>query len=366
VSLEINVKDLSKKNTILTNELSSMKDRIASLSLKPGSNKSLLVGSSLIRNVDSEKLSDTTVVSLSGGTITQIKEKIESQDDDFGTITVVCGGNDIDSGGKTVQEALDDYSLLIDAAKSRVKDGKVVISSVLPRYRPDKPNLQEEIDTMNVGLNVLCSDKNASFIDNSSSFKLLNSCLNEGFYIQDGQDRDARIHLTKSGTNYLAKNLKLKMKTPNVFKPTNGKSNRRNDNTNTVGTTQEDDFPPLEHTFWDTARRKGRQVQRQRSQQQRELPHQPRESQTHVPTRQPQPQVPSRQPPRAMDYSRAVTAYGDRDFDQYYDSQRCGFCAEYNHSTSECGFQNKVRCRQCSRLGHKQKFCVDFRDGDYY
>ena len=42
------------------------------------------------------------------------------------------------------------------------------------------------------------------------------------------------------------------------------------------------------------------------------------------------------------------------------ESRRCNYCAEYNHSTNECGFRKPVLCRQCGAPGYKQKFCVDF------
>ena len=59
---------------------------------QPSQPSSLLIGSSLVRNVSRDKLVDTDVICLPGGNLADVKRKLEQQPSGFDTITVQAGG----------------------------------------------------------------------------------------------------------------------------------------------------------------------------------------------------------------------------------------------------------------------------------
>ena len=95
--------------------------------------KTLLIGSSLLHNVTSEfDLEKTEVISVSGGRVPTIKDKLASLANGvkFKQTCLVVGGNDANSSCE-VQDVVDDYSKLIREAKSVSES--VTVSSLLPR-----------------------------------------------------------------------------------------------------------------------------------------------------------------------------------------------------------------------------------------
>jgi hypothetical protein len=152
--LQTMVKLLSENQTNVSQQLSDMKDENQLLrkqvydmtsKLHPGQNNSLIIGSSMIRNIDPAKLKDTSVVSISGGTISHIKDELIKSEVSVGSISIVCGGNDLDSSDHSAEEVLQEYTSLIDTAREHCNGGVVTVSSVLPRPRKNKPELQVEL-----------------------------------------------------------------------------------------------------------------------------------------------------------------------------------------------------------------------------
>ena len=58
---------------------------------QPSQPSSLLIDSSLVRNVSRDKLVDTDVICLPGGKLADVKRKLEQQPSGFDTITVQAG-----------------------------------------------------------------------------------------------------------------------------------------------------------------------------------------------------------------------------------------------------------------------------------
>ena len=80
----------------LHKEVVTLKEQIATLTWRtfrqPGQPSSLLIGSSLVRNVSQDKLVDTGGICLPGGKLADVKRKLEQQPSGFDTITVLAGG----------------------------------------------------------------------------------------------------------------------------------------------------------------------------------------------------------------------------------------------------------------------------------
>jgi hypothetical protein len=118
--------------------------------------RSLLIGSSIIRDIDQTKLVDTAVISVSGATVCDIKNRCLSIKDKFKDVTLVVGSNDC-AKSEAVDEILDDCKHLLQAASDR-SAGSVTVSSICPRT--DKPEAYERSLTLNAGLVVLCAETN--------------------------------------------------------------------------------------------------------------------------------------------------------------------------------------------------------------
>ena len=121
--------------------------------------KSILIGSSLIKDIDSDKLIDTSVVCKPGGKIKDIHNVITndvSNEDRYKTMTIVVGGNDCDTTPPTsAADIVEDYAKMIDDAKSKAQD--IVVSSVCPRMI--SPDVTEKIAAVSAGLQVTCDAK---------------------------------------------------------------------------------------------------------------------------------------------------------------------------------------------------------------
>ena len=120
----------------------------------------VLVGSSLVRDIDENKLYNTKVVCIPGGKINDIKDKISSMPTQpkLERIVLVVGGNDCSSRDHEPQRPLmdlvDGYSDLIKCAQEVAV--AVTVSSVCPRNSGDE--VAERISALNAGLKVLCDD----------------------------------------------------------------------------------------------------------------------------------------------------------------------------------------------------------------
>ena len=95
-----------------------------------------------------------------------------------------------------------------------------------------------------------------------------------------------------------------------------------------------------------------------------------RERQTHRGGRQPPPtrylhpgdnyQAARKPPPPATRSSYTRQRMRDADLGVRGERRGCFQCGEYNHTASTCRFDHKLKCGNCSELGHKMKFCRYF------
>ena len=189
----------------LRSEIITLQEKVANLTWRtfrqPNQPSSLLIGSSLIRDVNRATLVDTEVVCLPGVKLAGIEKKISELLSGYDTITVVAGGNDCDTSPSTpAPTVIDAFASVIDAAKA--KASTVTVSSVCPRLKT--ADTTNTIDAMNAGLVTLCADKDVIFADSTPSFTLGDGCVNDGYLHRDG------VHLTHAAVNRLAKNLRLK------------------------------------------------------------------------------------------------------------------------------------------------------------
>ena len=302
--------DIVTTNTKLLEENNSLRRSITDVSTKlnqltwksfrqqePKDKNDLLIGSSLIRDVDKNKLNNTEVVCKPGGTIATISKELDRAKD-YDQITLVIGGNDCDRQPPTPADTIvKSYNDLIQKACMRANN--VTVSSICPRLKTESTN--STINDVNAGLVASCSDNDkVHFVDNTPSFMLADGSINDGYLHQDG------VHLTRSAVNKLARNLKLKTK-------------------NEAGVFRERSAKPQQTTNDKPDTRYGWQ----------EVQVQPRRKSTN--TR------------NATHDHRANTLRNE--------TVRCEYCYETGHNRSTCRHGKPVQCHHCGYSGHKAKFC---------
>ena len=326
---------------------------------KPHSRKTCVLGSSILRGIDPDKLENTDIICMPGGKIPTIHKKLNDIPGEYKRIVLMVGGNDCDShdaasSERPVSKLLGDYRRLVTDAKKRSAD--ICISTVCPRTKSQ--HVTERIDALNAELRVLCDEEKCTFVNNDESFKLSNGWANDG-YILDG------VHLNYAGTNRLVKNL-----SPAIKKGHQGDICRRKHATK----------PP--HTHQAAAR-----LSQPASNHQTYRVYQPSQGDM-LPATQNRIQHPlTTQKHRHHEQRRAESLEqvdgpqytyndsGDREMPLYHhgkphrkntdftmgqyhgneQSSGCDFCSEPNHSKDRCRHGQPITCQTCGERGHKSK-----------
>ena len=296
----------------------------------------LLTGSSLIRDIDSDKLANTSVVCIPGAKISNIKDELSANASFYDNVTLVVGGNDCHQNPpRTAADIIDSYNDLLDVTCS--KANTVTVSSVCPRLTSQAT--QDTIEAVNAGLLSLCTDKpNVVFVDNSPSFSLGDGTLNDGYFLPDG------IHITRPAVNKLAQNLKLRIRD----KAEGACRDRRHHGMQT--------------------HRHGIQTHKSRSYVQHDVVAASDRDDRHQAQVEPQRddgwqlvQRSRRSRPRhdgnAYDQrgSAPSSSYGHGY--GYRENRRCFNCSERGHLEKDCKYGQPLVCTNCNETGHKSKFC---------
>ena len=200
------------KLDVQTRTISSLESRVSKLvSAKLAATTSpapvldaLVMGSSDLRDLDATKLQSTTIDCIRGGKIPDVHQKIKNKKNKYSSVFIIVGGNDCAAAvdASPVDELLHNYKCLVDDAKSLSED--IRVATILPR--DDCQETTDRIDALNAGLVEMCASSGLALVNNDDSFKLKDGSINDGYFLRDG------THLTKCGTNRLAKNLKLATK----------------------------------------------------------------------------------------------------------------------------------------------------------
>ena len=125
------ISDLKQLNTQLESKLARNAQDSENLSSGSISKRSLLIGSSIIRDVVSNDRDKLKVSSHSGATVSDNTRELSKENDSYEDIIIVVGGNDCDTEEKSPVSIKDDFVKLCSQAKQ--KCSHVKIASVLPR-----------------------------------------------------------------------------------------------------------------------------------------------------------------------------------------------------------------------------------------
>ena len=166
----------------------------------------LIVGSSLLKNVKVSDLNRSTAVrTFSGAKIDTIKTKLSEYNlDSCKTVILQVGGNDADSG-TDLETFSDEYEQLIHSLKEN--DHRVIVSGLLPRETVD-------LSPYNEKLRQLCDTCETEFVENYDSFLLASGELPESYYLKD------KLHLNNYGTKKLLSNINKVHRVTSQVQPT--------------------------------------------------------------------------------------------------------------------------------------------------
>ena len=165
---------------------------------QPSGQRTILVGSSEIRDIDQNKLLNTDVKCLPGAKVSDLTKEVSLlPTDKYCNIVLVGGGNDC-SNTKDATSVVNSFKDVISAAK--LKAASVTVASVCPRGDPE---VQSCSDNVNAAVQGMCTDLACTFCDTTDMLKLTDGTINEGFYLDD------LVHLTFKGQNKVAKKLEL-------------------------------------------------------------------------------------------------------------------------------------------------------------
>ena len=203
----------------------------------------------------------------------------------------MSGSNDCASDS-TAEEVVDKLNSLL-ATADKFSTDPVTLSSICPRV--DNEDFQIKAECVNATMNA-DSNKNYTYINNDSSFRLQDNTINDGYLHADG------LHLSFRGTEKLAGNLKLGSYAD-------------------IATSRKQ----YSHSNGRPLHRKGKKDHKQNWYSQKRAKHQ-----------------------SSPNSSRSSDTQ---------DHRYCWFCGEESHSTDKCFHCKRITCRSCGRLGHKDKMC---------
>lgn len=407
-------------NALLRKEILSLRAELQRVQwpLQPSDSidkPSLIVGSSVLRDVDNEKLANAYVHSISGGKIEDVvKYLTDIPTGKYNNVTLLVAGNDCDEDSSIV-DIVQKYTDLIDLTKS--KFGETIVASVLPRHDPNTTTIAERIDSLNAELQVICTEKGCKYTNNNCAFKMQDGKINDGFYLTERLSGKL-VHLNDRGTTKLCELLSIKPKTNKVTKDRqrNMPPQRRYDSKDTTPRNVPPSWPrDAPQVARDNAIPRAPPPRPPATQQPstwdrqpppQHAPHPGTQQHTpaatapaeHTPPRATGPAPPltrltdddtsyARQPDRQYSYQQA-DYYGGTTSDHYstynpynsgyrqpqqdnttydyerqtrYNDMQCYYCGE-RHDSSRCWFNIRVVCTYCKAEGHKAKNCPYARE----
>ena len=125
------------------------------------------------------------------------------KNNEFGDIIIQVGSNDC-ATKKPVQEIIENFDKIIEAAKQVSSTGHVTQGGICPRT--DDGDAAARGTEVNSRLQQLAEARGCIHVDHSGTFLLRNREVNTACLLQDG------LHLSEAGSKALLSNLKLSAK----------------------------------------------------------------------------------------------------------------------------------------------------------
>ena len=294
--------------------------------------KTLVIGSSIIRDLDEQLYKDTEVIAISGGTPKDITKELQAKTEEhFSKVIIVAGGNQVKGDSKMVKGAAQDMKETLTTAKGLAK--QVAVCELPPRINTDAEHTA--IKELNRELQSLAQETDSDFITTKDIFTLENGEPNDGYLLDDG------IHLSIRGSAKLVERLDINVKDPNRKVSKMAAYGKKNSEP-TVAKPKETrgsgyaaavrNFTPAKHTQGTKRPQRTPQIHKKELSAQKDKEQRQKESTG-----------------RGSPAPRTTPLCEENGF--------CGYCGEENHRYLTCRHDGPVECRDCKKRTHKAKFC---------
>ena len=335
---------LQKSKQELKTCLSKLEDREQSLAIerslriklehhlgKTTTKGDLVIGSSIIRDLDEDLYHGTTVISQSGAIpddLTHTLKELAKDDQKYDRVMIVAGGNQLQDDIANVTETISSIKSTIAAAK---QVGDTVSLCELPP-RMNSINATEAVHALNIELKELARETECGYVETGQVFHLANGSPNDGYMDKDN------IHINLRGGDKLVECLQIKLKEQNrkvtKFAAYNKKNNHPQQKKQqpksyskvAAGMTQKPTGSVAPKQFAPAPQGKHES-----------------KSKTIQAGRQPIAD------PKRKDDGRPLPIQEEFDF--------CGYCGEPGHRYWNCRCGGPVKCNKCGVSSHKAKFC---------
>ena len=316
----------------------------------------LIIGSSIIRDLDESLYKDTKVVATSGATpddLTSTLKTLSSEGKSYKRIAIVAGGNQLRDNPENVSDTINSMKATIAAAKE-ISD-RVAICELPPRMNSDKA--AEAIQMYNLELRTLTSETESDFIETSPVFHLANGLPNDGY-----MDKD-QVHVNLRGSAKLVECMKVEMKDSEANKKVSKfAAYKRDQNLSPPPIPQQQaqaQVPSQRQAYAQVAAKPQNQQPGRRPQ------NQPRQNnRANQPTKPPPPSWQQQNPTENVNNGQTTQEQPQKDNINrprppplQVEYGFCGYCGETGHRHLDCRCGGPVKCHNCGVRTHKAKFC---------
>lgn len=330
---------LRNENIDLKRQIADMKENVDKLSKQSAkdtqsaknsychSNKTLIIGDSILRGISDSSVANAKVKPISGASVKDINDEINSMSDElstYGNIIVHSGTNDV-SRGTGIQAVTETMEAIVTNIMVNSPTSTIHISAICPRS--SKTKVAEEY---NQSLKDLATRLTCGYIEIGSKVTYQDGTIDTSKFV-DG------LHLSGSGTQVL---INAFVEAVPDLKPTEGelwstvvnRSRRKNSATNTQSTVRF--TQPL--------------LQENKIQQECDRAYQPHVNRSDHARHN---HFINHQHYRESDFNI------DRDY-RFAEYAGCWKCGLYNHNAETCYYKSKLQCRSCKSFGHKARYCT--------
>jgi lysophospholipase L1-like esterase len=292
-NLQKEVKKSRERETKLEMMVADLKKNQVKSCDPPNKQDLFLVGSSVLREVRADDITNGTVQSISGGKIANVKEEISSLKFKPKQIITQVGGNDLDSQGASVEKVASDYEFTLTESKVKFPEAEIIVAGLPPRHH--SVEIRTKVKDYNDRMKRWCNTNDVKYIDNEDLFEYRSGDVDNTSYVMTGAT--PALHLTRSATVRMLENMAKSI--PEMVLSEN---RHKTMNYAKAAATRPRDRPPHGH--------------QQRNQQ---------TYQRHTPRQNLQ--------------------------------MRCWNCGITGHNQETCKHEGPVRCHGCGRHGHKIRYC---------
>ena len=311
--------------------------------------KTLLIGDSIIRDINESDFPDTVSVKLPGRTIKDIDEYLKTVNmSPYKNLIIHAGTNNLSQGTGSTESILEEMEKLVTNIQIKAPQCSIFISGLCPR--PDRHEFAQ-IQTLvrtNLHLQDLARKLDCKFIDNDTAFRFMNGDIDVNSFID-------HVHLSPDGTRKLTANiLAAVFDIKEHVAPCAVITQRQN----ALPISKVLELYPYHPKHPDDPQQSS--ASRSSHYRRRSSPEHDRTQDNHQQLPSSRPSYPVRRGLSRLDQSsRQKRQYSslNTDKNKRWTPSRdgCEFCGEHNHRRSNCRYRGPLTCYKCGQMGHKAR-----------